>query len=117
MIDAALFRHVYYNDIVPHLPPLSTGVFDHVGSEYRFHPTKCDCPSDVGKWELQEECWWLLKKGRVSQVPFVLSTLPFALLDALLPNFPLVNNIKMWWSLMDHSPLGYMASLKAQVTE
>ena len=32
------FRHVYYNDIVPHLPPLSTGRFDHVGAEYRYHP-------------------------------------------------------------------------------
>lgn len=53
----------------------------------------------------------ILSRGRVThQVLFILSTAPFAILDAFLPNFPLVDNIKMWWSFMDHSPVGYMST-------
>jgi hypothetical protein len=32
---AKLYRHVYHHDIVPHLPPTTTGDFVHFGSEYR----------------------------------------------------------------------------------
>ena len=101
IIGKALFRHVYYNDIFPHLPPLSFGVFDHVGEEHRYHPRS--------GWELQTPSWW--SRGHVTQVPALLITAPFALFDALLLNFPLVKNIKMFWSFMDHSPVGYMATL------
>jgi hypothetical protein len=37
-IGARLFRHIYFNDLVPHLPPLSVGAFDHAGVEYKYHP-------------------------------------------------------------------------------
>ncbi|MFL5354753.1 lipase family protein [Archangium sp.] len=37
--DSRLFRHVYKNDIVPHMPPLATGRFTHFGREYHWSDT------------------------------------------------------------------------------
>lgn len=34
--DSLLFRHVYKNDLVPHMPPHSTGAFEHFGREYHW---------------------------------------------------------------------------------
>jgi hypothetical protein len=48
LIGSAVYRHVYYNDIVPHLPPLSTSLFDHVGEAYRWRPRG---------WKLQKRHW------------------------------------------------------------
>ena len=114
------FRHVYYNDLVPHLPPLSCGGFDHFGSEYRYHP-------QVG-WRKQES--GLFRKGRCTQVVSVAVTAPFGVLDGILDNidlfsffrgehrnWPIVGvfsrgYLKMMWSVVDHSPIGYIHSLE-----
>lgn len=118
------FRHVYYNDIVPHLPPLSMGAFDHVGPEYRFHPRH--------GWKKRNEEEGIVPswhKGRCTQVPSILFTAPLGAIDGLIDNInwltfwrggchdmPVIGflsrgYLKMWWSFLDHSPLGYMKSL------
>lgn len=35
LLERGLFRHVYRNDVVPHLPGRSCGRFDHFGREFR----------------------------------------------------------------------------------
>lgn len=41
-----LFRHVYHDDVVPHLPPKSDFDYEHVGKEWTAeHPTKRWAPS------------------------------------------------------------------------
>jgi len=96
------FRHVFYNDIVPTLQHLIIGVgrFDHVGAEYRYHPQhglkKCD------------EDGFGFKSGRSTQVHSIAVTAPVGALDGLLVNF-FRGHLKMPWSLLDHSPSGYMA--------
>jgi hypothetical protein len=119
------FRHVYYNDIVPHLPPLSTGSFDHVGAEYRYHPQH--------GWKKRDEAEFgfksVLKSGRSTQVLSIAVTAPVGALDGILDNFNWLNffrgedrdwpvigifsrgYLKMPWSFLDHSPIGYMSSL------
>mmetsp|Transcript_4431 Transcript_4431/g.6796 ORF Transcript_4431/g.6796 Transcript_4431/m.6796 type:complete len:206 (+) Transcript_4431:164-781(+) len=96
------FRHVYYNDVVPHVPPLSFGGFDHVGAEYRYHPQH--------GWRKRHECWFGFKSGRSTQVLSIATTAPAVALDGL--NFFLVGRLKVPWSVLDHSPTGYMSSLR-----
>ncbi|CAB9517446.1 Lipase (class 3) [Seminavis robusta] len=123
------FRHVYYNDIVPHLPPLSTGAFDHVGSEYRYHPR-------TGWRKRQEEnsiVEW--HAGRCTQVVSIVFTTPFAAMDWVLDQINWLNffrgecrdlpvigwlsrgYLKQMWSFLDHSPIGYTESLDHQLRE
>jgi hypothetical protein len=115
------FRHVYYNDIVPHLPTLSPGSFDHVGAEFRYHPQH--------GWKKRDEGEFDLKSGRSTQVLSIAVTAPVGALDGILDNFNWLNffrgedrdlpvigifsrgYLKMPWSFLDHSPMGYMSSL------
>ena len=123
------FRHVYYNDIVPHLPPLSAGGFDHVGVEFRYHP-RHGWVSKQDEGLLPETTTLPCKSdGRCTQVPSLIFTGTFGLLDGILDqinwfNFirgedrdvPIIGTlsrgyIKCWWSFLDHSPSGYIESL------
>jgi hypothetical protein len=116
LMGGVLFRHVYQNDIVPHLPPLSVGLFDHVGSERRNY-----------SGEMNDDAWilrqggplGLIDKGRVTQVPSVLLSSPLLALDAVLQQVSWVyvpmnvmNKflpfLKVWWSMLDHLPIWYM---------
>mmetsp|Transcript_6326 Transcript_6326/g.9743 ORF Transcript_6326/g.9743 Transcript_6326/m.9743 type:complete len:404 (+) Transcript_6326:145-1356(+) len=116
------FRHVYYNDIVPHLPPLSFGSFDHFGAEYRYHPRD--------GWKKRTEGFFGFKSDRSKQVVFIITTGLVGALDGVLDNInwlnfwrgddyeiPLIGFLsrgwlKMPWSFSDHSPRGYMTTLK-----
>jgi hypothetical protein len=100
LVGGVTFRHVYFNDVVPHLPPLSTGYFDHVGVEYRFHP--------MGGWVERKDGF--LRRGRSTQVvSFVLNGLVFGVvLDTLCENIQWLKKAKMPWSFLDHSPRGYI---------
>jgi hypothetical protein len=74
LCGSVTFRRVYCNDIVPHLPPLSTGSFDHVGPEYRYHP--------VTGWKKRTGDF-RFKHDRCTQVASILATAPFAVLDGI----------------------------------
>ena len=107
-IGKRLFRHIFYNDLVPHLPPLSVGPYDHVGDEYRYYP-------DTG-WHLRTPPLLNIGKDRATQVLFALPTLPFLVYDVIFDNidsrlpFTPIQLIKpkSLWSLADHNPGNYM---------
>lgn len=97
LIGDRLFRHVFYNDIVPHVPTIAMGLYAHVGHEYRYRPSH--------KWKKIE---W----GKVTQVPVGTPTLPFIAWDALGSSviFPF-SLFKSPWSITDHLPNNYINSL------
>lgn len=106
-IGDRLFRHVYENDVVPHVPPLSTGVFDHIGTEYRYKGDKKAWVKRSGK-----TYWWFFK-DQATQVGVLAGTLPFALTGAIVENIQWLQFLpRSPWSFTDHSPLHYMEALK-----
>lgn len=107
-------RYIYFNDIVPHLPPLTTGAFDHVGDEFKYMPESTLLP-----WPHKGE--WRLRGGhlvdnvirpRTTQVFTFLGALPFALGDFLFYNVQWASKIKSPWSLNDHNPYFYVDSFE-----
>lgn len=109
-IGNRLHRHVYRNDLIPHLPPLSTGAYDHFGLEYRFDETD-------RTWRVRTAgggtcCDHLLfRRPRATQIVSVLAVLPFALADFALYNVQWLSGrrlLKIPWSLNDHSPFFYV---------
>jgi hypothetical protein len=99
-IGARLFRHIYFNDIVPHLPPLSVGAFDHVGAEYNYD-------SNHGWGPRTDWPWVPMFKRRATQVFLLVGTLPFIGYDFVAQNIQW-NIFKSPWSIADHTPVGYM---------
>ena len=97
-IGARLFRHIYFNDIVPHLPPLSVGGFDHAGAEYNY--------DSQNGWSLRTD-WPFTFKRRATQVFTLVGTFLFL-------GYDFVAQKIQWtiltspWSIADHSPVGYM---------
>ena len=110
-IGDRLFRHIYYNDVVPHFPPLSVGPYDHVGREFRFHPH-----GNNAKWHPRTPPLWNIGKDRATQVLTALPTLPFLGFDLIFDNIDLkipFTNVALMkpkspWSLADHNPGNYM---------
>lgn len=89
-----LFRHVYGKDVVPCLPPRTTGKFVHFGSEFESR--------DGG---------WMYRSQPVSQVrTFVGSTMigVLAWVRAQLSGLPLLQWLPTRYSWGDHSPLNYL---------
>ncbi|WP_437669261.1 lipase family protein [Sorangium sp. So ce131] len=89
-----LFRHVYGKDIVPCLPPRTTGHFVHFGREYG--------AGDGG---------WMYRSKSVSQVrTFLGSTLVgvLAWTQTQLSGLPLLKWLPTRYSWGDHSPLNYL---------
>jgi hypothetical protein len=93
-IGKNVYRHVYAKDVVPQLPPHSTGEFTHFGQEYR-------CPID-GKG-------WSLATPATLQTGYALG-LPIAALGIVLDQFPRLRRyVRMLpRSIDDHSPRYYM---------
>jgi hypothetical protein len=85
------FRHVYKEDIVPQLPPRTTGEFQHFGQEYSSAP---------GGWSLRHR--------PLRQLGSLLLSLPIATLAWVAKQFPYLAGISFPWSIADHSPLNYL---------
>jgi hypothetical protein len=89
-----VFRHIYGSDLVPRLPPLTTGRFFHIGKEY--------ASSDAG---------WVYKRGYVKPIrTFAWSTAIglVAFAKQHLIGIPLLGLIPTRVSWGDHSPLNYL---------
>lgn len=70
-IGQLVFRHVYGSDVIPKLPPGTTGPFRHFGHEYR-------CPAGGDGWNLSSRY--------THQTPFT-ATLPLAGMGLVLDQF------------------------------
>jgi hypothetical protein len=105
-IGDRLFRYVYFNDIIPHLPPLFVGGYDHVGYEYKFLPRRGDWKLRGGRRSFFN--WW---KPRATQLGSLILAAPWAGLDAVAVNIAwLPRFMKTSWSIDDHSPVRYIES-------
>lgn len=102
-IGRRVFRHIYRNDVVPHLPPLSVGGYDHVGSEYRYYHGGWGARSDHSNPLVH------FGKDRATQILSALLVLPALGYDLLWDNLEFVLPFsKSPWSLADHNPGCYM---------
>ena len=109
-IGDRLFRRIFYNDIVPHLPPLTVGPFDHIGKEYRY------VPDSTNEWQPRTCPLIHIGKGRATQVLSAVPTLPFLGYDLVFDNIDIrlpftpisLMKPKRLWSLADHNPANYM---------
>jgi hypothetical protein len=101
LIGDRIFRHIYYNDIIPHLPPLSVGAYDHVGDEYKYHP-------NTG-WKLRTDSIINIFKPRATQVGSAVLTGIFLGYDFFWDNVQWkLPFSKSPWSIADHNPGNYM---------
>jgi len=94
-LEHAVFRHVYADDVVPRLPPTTTGTFEHFGREYRAEPD--------GRW----------RESRTSVVQvrdIVLSALVVPVLAFVGKQLQFLKRFRFPYSWYDHSPTFYIAA-------
>lgn len=91
-----LFRHVYGGDLVPRLPPLSTGRFEHFGTEYS------------GSAE-----GWIPRSKPVRQIATISLSLPIGILEFILSQIPALSWLRLPVSIGDHSPNNYLEGFRA----
>lgn len=89
-----LFRHVYGRDVVPRLPPLTMGLFEHFGSEFRS----------------SEDGWMYRSKPASRALTLAGSTFvgAFAWIQRQLAGLPFLRYVPTPFSWGDHSPLNYL---------
>jgi hypothetical protein len=93
-IGHLVYRHVYAQDLVPRLPPLTTGRFKHFGREYR-----SEAPADS----------WTYTPQSVNQSSSAVS-LAVGALAFVADQLPVLKNLD------HHSPRYYMSASDASVT-
>jgi hypothetical protein len=93
---ARLYRHVYQNDIVPHLPPTTTGDFVHFGTEYRGEGTRT------------KETW--KPSSTVKPLGFALFAVAGALCEFVTRRTQWLKGIRFRNSIDDHGPAFYIAT-------
>jgi hypothetical protein len=91
-----LFRHVYAHDLVPRMPPWTTGVFRHSGNEY--------AGSADG---------WTPREKPVAQAASALMSVPVGAAAYACRQLPLLNWIKFPFSIDDHLPNNYLEAFRA----
>jgi hypothetical protein len=113
-VGARLKRYIYFNDIIPHLPPLTTGAYDHVGDEYKYMPSDTLLPwPHRGEWRKRgDHVIVKVIRSRTTQLFTFVGALPFALGDFLFYNVKLISKLKSPWSLNDHIPYFYVDSFE-----
>ncbi len=90
-----LYRHVYANDFIPRLPPLSFEKFRHFGSERR--SAKATEP-------------WTLIDGSTLPLRFLGPALIAVGGSFLARRIHLLRELPFAYSMDDHSPIGYIES-------
>jgi hypothetical protein len=94
--EKILFRHIYGHDLVPRLPPATTGAYEHFGSE--FHGS---------------EAGWA-PRGEVSrQVISIALSIPIGVAAWVVKQIPLLGWIRLPLSIDDHSPNSYLEAFRA----
>ncbi len=91
-----LFRHVYQHDLVPRMPPVSTGTFKHSGNEY------------VGSLD-----GWVPRERAVAQALTALISVPIGAAAFVFRQIPVLHRIKLPFSIDDHSPNSYLEAFRA----
>ncbi|WP_437791233.1 lipase family protein [Sorangium sp. So ce693] len=91
-----LFRHVYRNDVFPHLPAWTMGPFVHFGSLYT----------------AKEGAGWMPSRASTRRACTLLTTLASAAMawfqQEVFVDFPFLDRVPLRRSLADHAPLNYM---------
>jgi hypothetical protein len=95
-MGSMLFRHVYNHDIVPHLPPASSGDFVHFGCEYRSNGTAT------------KEVWQA--SAAVKPLQFALGAVAGALLEFATRRTTWLRWVPFRSSIDDHSPAFYITT-------
>lgn len=103
LFDSLLFRHVYKNDIVPHMPPQAAGPFEHFGREYHWSDA-------TQQWEYNA------KNTRQAWSLFVSSA--FGVADWVGQQLASVRRLKLPipYSWEAHSPVHYMRTAIQQTS-
>ncbi|WP_437711050.1 hypothetical protein WMF45_39010 [Sorangium sp. So ce448] len=96
IFGSRLFRHVYRRDLVPHLPPRTSGKFAHFGREYTAPQTT---------WELQHT--------HALQAPLGLAALASGAASWIKEQIYPGLRVQFEYSLSDHSPLNYVRTSMA----
>lgn len=92
-----VYRHVYDHDIVPRLPPMTTGSFAHFGQELG---------SVDGRWRM--------RSASVSQAYSAVVSVPIGAAAWVFRQLPLLRWVTMPYSWEDHSPLHYIECSKLE---
>jgi hypothetical protein len=95
-IENILFRHVYGHDLVPRLPPLTTGSFVHFGKEYH-----------------GGEDGWSPRSRMSTQVASISLSVPISVAAWAIQQLPLLSWIRLPLSVDDHSPNNYLEGFRA----
>jgi hypothetical protein len=90
-----LFRHVYGKDLVPRLPPMTTGSFKHFGSEFA---------GNHNGWEPRSKL--------STQAITALLSIPIGAAAFVCQQLPLLRGLRLPYSLFDHSPTSYLEAFR-----
>jgi hypothetical protein len=93
-----LFRHVYARDLVPHLPPTSTGPFVHFGEEYR--------GNDQG---------WEASRAPVQQARSLALAAAVGVLAWIFRQLRVLSGMPLPFSVEDHAPNNYLHASRAEI--
>lgn len=93
-----LFRHVYDHDLVPQLPPLSTGVFVHCGREFRGSPSG-----------------WQPSTTALTQVRSVALAAAVGVFAWVSKQLKVLTDVRLPLSIDDHSPNNYLRASRAEI--
>jgi len=91
-----VFRHIYDHDLVPRMPPMTTGRFCHFGAEYA-----------------GTEKGWSPRAKAVEQAVTALWSIPLGAAAFVFKQLPVLSWVPLPFSIDDHSPNSYLEAFRA----